>query len=347
MRVAVVTSSPPLIEGGHLVIARALVTALRAEGHDADVVVTPQNPFGHQASAYVATWLTDVRSSDGKAIDRVISLRYPSYAVRHPHHVCWLNHTMREYYDLWERFSVTLSPEGRFKESIRRRIIQKTDRYLLTRNVRRVFVQSRTIQDRLRIWPALKTRILYPPAPQRSYRCDEYGDYIFMVSRLTLLKRADLLIRALALPAAAGIRAVIAGDGDEYGPLRQLIANLKLGDRVSLEGRLTEEQLLMHLARCRAVCFPPIEEDYGFVTVEAFASQKAVITCRDSGGPAELVIDGEHGFVSEPTPDALADALRKIMKSRDLAERLGRQAHEKGAQLTWPETVRTLLAVDS
>jgi len=241
--------------------------------------------------------------------------------------------------------STTIS--GRFKESIRRRIIQKTDRYLLTRNVRRVFVQSRTIQDRLRIWPALKTRILYPPAPQRSYRCDEYGDYIFMVSRLTLLKRADLLIRALGLPAAAGIRAVIAGDGDEYGPLRQLIANLKLGDRVSLEGRLTEEQLLMHLARCRAVCFPPIEEDYGFVTVEAFASQKAVITCRDSGGPAELVIDGEHGFVSEPTPDALADALRKIMKSRDLAERLGRQAHEKGAQLTWPETVRTLLAVDS
>jgi hypothetical protein len=35
------------------------------------------------------------------------------------------------------------------------------------------------------------------------------------------------------------------------------------------------------------------------------------------------------------------------MKSRDLAARLGRQAHEKGAQLTWPETVRTLLAVDS
>ena len=347
MRVAVVTSSPPLVEGGPLVIARALVTALRAEGHDADIVVTPQNPFGHQTSAYIATWLTEVRSSDGKPIDRVISLRYPSYAVRHPHHVCWLNHTMREYYDLWDRFSATLSPEGRFKESLRRKLIHQTDRFLLTRNVRRVFVQSRTIQDRLRMWRSLKTQILYPPAPQRNYRCDEYGDYIFMASRLTLLKRADLLVRALALPAAAGIRAVIAGEGDEYGPLAQLITNLKLGDRVTLTGRLSDEQLVTHLARCRAVCFPPRDEDYGFVTVEAFASRKPVITCRDSGGPAELVIDGEHGFVSEPTADALADALRKIMKSRDLAERLGGQAHEKGAQLTWSATVRTLLAVDS
>jgi glycosyltransferase involved in cell wall biosynthesis len=168
-----------------------------------------------------------------------------------------------------------------------------------------------------------------------------------MASRLTLLKRADLLVRALALPAAAGIRAVIAGEGDEHGPLEQLIANLKLGDRVTLAGRLTEEELVTHLACCRAVCFPPRDEDYGFVTVEAFASRKPVITCRDSGGPAELVIDGEQGFVSEPTADALADALRKIMKSRDLAERLGRQAYEKGAQLTWPATVRTLLAVDS
>jgi glycosyltransferase involved in cell wall biosynthesis len=51
--------------------------------------------------------------------------------------------------------------------------------------------------------------------------------------------------------------------------------------------------------------FPPLQEDYGFVTVEAFASRKAVITCRDSGGPAELVQDGVSGFVCEPTPASL------------------------------------------
>ena len=56
-RIAVVTSSPPMVEGGHMVIARSLVQALRDAGHAAEIVVTPQNRFGRQASAYIATWL--------------------------------------------------------------------------------------------------------------------------------------------------------------------------------------------------------------------------------------------------------------------------------------------------
>ena len=68
-RIAVVTSSPPMVEGGHMVIARSLVQALREAGHDADIVVTPQNRFGRQASAYLATWLTDV-GIDRRAADR-------------------------------------------------------------------------------------------------------------------------------------------------------------------------------------------------------------------------------------------------------------------------------------
>lgn len=345
-RIAVVTSSPPMAEGGHMVIARALVQALRDAGHDAHTVVTPQNRFGHQASAYVATWLTDVTFSDGHPIDQVISLRYPSYAVRHPRHVCWLNHTMREYYDLWPRFSVMLSPQGRLKERVRRSLIHRADRHLLTRNVTRLFVQSRTIQERLRIWPELQSTVLYPPAPQRPYRCDEYGDYIFMVSRLTALKRADLLIQALATPAAAGIKAVIAGEGEEQDRLQKLIERLGLASRVSLSGRLTEPALLEHLARCRAVCFPPSQEDYGFVTVEAFASSKAVITCRDSGGPAELVRDGIQGFVCEPTAASLATALRQVMDDRTLAERMGAQAFAAGAKLSWDHAVRRLTSVN-
>jgi glycosyltransferase involved in cell wall biosynthesis len=329
-----------------MVIARSLAMAIRAEGHDADVVVTPQNRFGRQASAYIATWLTDIAASDARPIDQVISLRYPSYAVRHRNHVCWLNHTMREYYDLWERFSATLSPQGRLKEIIRRQLIHQTDRYLLTRNVKRLFVQSRTIQERFSMWPTLHSRVLYPPAPPRDYRCEEYGDYIFVVSRLTPLKRVDLVVRALAEPDAAGIRAVIAGEGEERRPLEQLVSTLGLADRVTLTGRLSEPEVLGHLARCRAVCFPPLLEDYGFVTVEAFASRKAVITCRDSGGPAELVGDGQHGLVCEPAPVALAGALRRLMDDRALAERLGAQAHARGAELTWPDTVRALLAVN-
>ena len=192
--VAVVTSAPLFVEGGHLVIARSLVQALREEGHEAAMVLTPQNRFGRQGAAYLATWLTDVGLGDhNKAVDQVISLRYPSYAVRHPNHVVWLNHTMREYYDQWDSFSETLSWKGRIKEGTRRQLIHAADRYLLTKNVRKVYTQSRTISARLQRWGGIASEALYPPPPQRAYRCDGYGDYIFAVSRLAPLKRLSLL----------------------------------------------------------------------------------------------------------------------------------------------------------
>ncbi len=344
-RIAVVTSSPPFSEGGHLVIARSLVQALRAEGHEADLVITPQNRFGRQAAAYRATWLTDVGvTGDDRPIHQVISLRFPSYAVRHPVHVSWLNHTMREYYDQWPRFSAPLSWKGRLKERVRRRLIRTADRYLLGR-VRRLYVQSRTIGRRLEDTLGLRSEVLYPPAPQRAYRLDEYGDYLFAVSRLTPLKRIDLLIEALSEPEARGVKCVIAGDGEERRSLEHLIAERGLGGRVILAGRIDDRQLVDHLARCRAVCFPPFDEDYGLVTMEAFSSSKGVITCQDSGGVSELVVDGESGLVVEPSPAALAQAIRSVFDDSELARRLGSGAAERAAGATWHNTVSKLVVV--
>ena len=345
MNIVVVTSAPLFVEGGHLVIARALVQALREEGHEATMVLTPQNRFGRQGAAYLATWFTDVGLGDhNKTVDQVISLRYPSYAVRHRNHVVWLNHTMREYYDQWDRFSETLSWKGRIKEGTRRKLIHAADRYLLTKNVRKVYTQSHTISARLQRWGGIPSEPLYPPPPQRAYRCEGYGDYIFAVSRLAPLKRLSLLIEALANPEAAGIRCIIAGEGEEHQVLEHAIVTRGLSSRVKLIGRIDDRQMLDHLAKCRAVCFPPYDEDYGFVTVEAFASRKPVVTCTDSGGPAELVVDGVTGKLCAPRPEALAVALRELMDDPQLAERMGHAALEQVSDITWSRAVNRLLS---
>ena len=107
---AVVTSSPPGVEGGHLVIARAIVAAAQAAGHEPNLVITPDFGFGRSPSTYARELAHGcIEWQIGRPVDQVISLRYPSYAVRHPSHICWLNHTMREYYDLWPRFSGSIS----------------------------------------------------------------------------------------------------------------------------------------------------------------------------------------------------------------------------------------------
>ncbi len=342
---AVVTSSPPEVEGGHLVIARSIVSAAREAGHDARLVVTPDYGFGRAAASYWATWRTDVGRVDGVRIDQVISLRYPSYAVRHPAHVCWLNHTMREYYDLWPRFAMSLSRKNRVKEGVRRTLLRATDAWLLTRNVTKLLAQSRTIQRRLIDELGIRPDVLWPPPPPRAYRCDEYGGYIFAVSRLNALKRIDLLVRALAEPAGRGVKAVVAGEGEERANLERLASDLGVADRVRFLGRVDDDAMLGHLARCRAVCFTPLAEDYGFVTVEAFASRKAVITCSDSGGPTELVRDEATGLVSEPTPAALALALARMSDDAAFAERVGARAAEQAAAMTWAAAMKQLVIV--
>jgi glycosyltransferase involved in cell wall biosynthesis len=343
-RIAVVTSSPPFVEGGHLVIARALVRALNESGHQGDLVVTASNRFSRQPSSYMANWLTDVGvTGSGEPIDQVISLRFPSYAVRHERHACWLNHPMREYYDLWENFERQLSTRGLIKERFRRAVIRRVDTYLFKNNVTKLFAQSKTIQDRLTRFNGVASEVVYPPAPHRDYRCEGYGDFILVYSRLAPLKRIELVVRALATPEAAGVRCVIVGDGEEGPRLKQLAKDLGVEARAQFVGRVSDEELTKYLAACRAVCFVPLDEDFGMVTVEAFASSKAVVTATDSGAPVELVQSGATGYVVSPEPAAIGRALAELMSDASLAERLGQGAAARAATLTWAKTVERLV----
>jgi len=343
-RVLVVTSGALFVRGGHLTIAEETAAAIRRGGHLAEVVVTPQNRFGRQLSAYLATWLTDVgETADGKKVDQVISLRFPSYAVRHPRHLCWLNHRMREYYDLWERFVRGLGRKGRLKESVRRQVFHTLDRWLLTRNVTRLVAQSRTIQARLRRFGGIRSELLYPPPPERPYRTDGYGDYVFAVSRLHPLKRLDLLVEAAARAKDRSLSFKIAGEGEDETRLRDRIRELGLEGRVELLGVVSDAQLVDHYARCRAVYFAPWNEDYGFVTLEAFRSGKAVVTAADSGGPAELVRHGDNGLVAEPTAESVAAQIDALGADRGLAERLGQAARRDADAHRWERVVEELL----
>src|SRR6185436_3425936 len=149
-RILVVTSSAPFVRGGHMVIAEETVAALQRAGHEAEIFETPTNRFGRQFDAYEATRLTDVsEGADGRPIDQIITMRYPAFALRHPKHVCWLTHTMREYYDLWDSIIQGFGRKGRLKETVRRFFPHRLDRRLLSQNVTKLFTISQTVTNRL------------------------------------------------------------------------------------------------------------------------------------------------------------------------------------------------------
>ena len=79
------------------------------------------------------------------------------------------------------------------------------------------------------------------------------------------------------------------------------------------ELRIGEEELASLFARCLAVYYAPVDEDFGMVPYEAFMAQKPVVTTRDAGAPLDVVRDRVTGLVTEPRAEALAVAFRFLL----------------------------------
>src|SRR5204862_2430967 len=62
--------------------------------------------------------------------------------------------------------------------------------------------------------------------------------------------------------------------------LEQTATESGVADRVTFAGGVDERTLVDLYAGARAVVFPPFDEDYGYVTLEAFLARKPVITTR-------------------------------------------------------------------
>src|SRR5207248_706822 len=126
------------------------------------------------------------------------------------------------------------------------------------------------------------------------------------------------IIRALA-HTGGGVRLVIVGQGPQQPQLAALAASLALDPRVTWTGAIDDDRLADLYAGALAVVFPPYDEDYGYITLEAMLARKPVVTTTDSGGPLEFVEDGVTGLVAAPEPEALGAAIARLAGDRRLA----------------------------
>jgi glycosyltransferase involved in cell wall biosynthesis len=162
------------------------------------------------------------------------------------------------------------------------------------------------------------------------------------VSRLEKAKRVDLAIDAM-LHVDPSIKLLVAGDGASRQDLQRQIVERGLSDRVTLLGRVSDEEIITLYSGALAILFAPYQEDYGYVTLEAFLSSKPVITATDSGGPLEFITDGVSGLVREPTPEALGAAVRELAANRARAAELGAEGKKVAEAITWEGVVEKLV----
>jgi glycosyltransferase involved in cell wall biosynthesis len=141
----------------------------------------------------------------------------------------------------------------------------------------------------------------------------------------------------------SGARLKIAGTGPLAGELRKQIEGLGVADRVELLGFVSAEELIALYAGARAAYYAPLNEDYGYVTVESFLSGKPVVTTSDAGGVLEFVTAGETGVIAEPTPEAIAAAVDTLWSWPEARLReMGEAGRARVADISWDAVIDRL-----
>lgn len=347
MRILITTAQTPFVRGGAELHAESLQRALTVAGHEADIVSVPFKwyPPARIVEHMLAMRLFDLTEVMGNQVDQVIGLKFPAYLIPHPHKVLWILHQLRDAYDLWDTPMGALHrhPDGL---SVRD-AVRHADRHLVG-EAKAVFANSGNVANRLSSFCGIRATPLYHPPPNAElfYRGPATGD-IFFPSRLTQIKRQELVLEALALTSSAvRVRFAGAADHEPYADeLKKRTAELGLADRVTWLGAISDEQKREEYADSLAVLYPPRDEDYGYITLEAMLSGKAVVTCQDSGGPLEFVRQRQTGLVAEPTPAGLAAALDEVWESRGAVQDWGAAGRDQYASLGihWPGVVERLL----
>lgn len=334
MDICVCGAQVPFMRGGAELHMENLVDELQRAGHRAELVRLPSAWDQERLFEAALAWrLVPIHA------DLVIATNFPSYFVRHPNKVVWLFHQHRAAYDgvgtPWSDFDL----DDRSLEA-QRQLVDWDTRVL--EEARTLFATSGVVADRLARFNGLAAEPLpHPPPLHDRLRSGAFGDYVFCAARLEGNKRPDLMVEALA-HVGSGTRLELAGTGALGDTLAASARRLGVSDRLTLLGFVDDERLIERFAGALAVVYPPIDEDYGYVTLQAFRAGKPVITAADSGGVLEWVEDGVTGFVTDGTPEGIGEAIDHLAHDRALAEKMGAAARERVAHLSWTPVIARL-----
>lgn len=315
----------PFLYGGAEFLADSLCIRLKEYGYQAQVVTYPFNwvPKENILASISAVCLSRLENTD-----MVIALKFPAYYINHPNKKLWLLHQFRQAYDLHGTEYGMFDANNADDRAIRQSIIDMDNRYLKPLEGR-IFTNSHVVSERLRHFNGIESEILYPPLMDASLYSitGEYGDYIFYPSRVNYSKRQHVAVEAMRYT-KSDVKLVIAGKGDSPSDERlllELIEKYQLQNKVTYLNRFISEQEKVDLfqAALGGIYIPYDEDSYGYVTLEGFQAGKAMISCTDAGGTDVVVKDGITGYMTEPTPQAIAEAMDKLYLNKKKAKEMG------------------------
>ena len=346
--ILICTTQVPFTRGGAESHVEGLRCALLEAGYRAEIVALPFKwyPPGEIMRGALAWRMLDVTAANGQPVDLVIGMKFPAYLVAHERKVLWILHQHRSAYNLWGTPFDDLST---YPEGVRvREWIKHCDETFIP-DARKVFANSKAVADRLKRYNNIDSEPLYHPPPlANQLRTGEQGDYVFYPSRLEPQKRQELLIEA-AQHLRSPLKVVLAGGSGNLKHYEELIKKNGVGNRVTIRGFVSEEEMVELYANALGVCYLPFDEDYGYVTLEGMLAAKPLVVTRDGGGAAEFIEHERDGLIVEPDPRAIAEALDRLHNDRAGALQWGSRARDKIIELdlSWQRVVERLISAAS
>lgn len=340
-RILILNVQVPFVHGGQDVLVNSLAKELKNREHDVDMVSLPYSAEPKETLIeQIALWRSlNLERFGGKDVDLVIPTKFPSYFTKHPKKSLWLVHQHRAIYDLYASAYSDFSDDPRDEEL--RNMLVEADKIAIN-ECKFISGISQNVIKRLKDFNGItNSKTLYPPLSLgNKYYSGESQPYIISVARLCRIKRVDLMLKALP-QIHQHVKFKIVGKPDEPGIMEYLENEVKkhhLENRVEFLGRVSDEELLRLYANASAVFYGPHNEDYGYVTLEAMASSKPVVSCLDSGGVLEFLRHEENSLITHPTTDALASAFNRLIEYPEFAQQLGKRGRRDIEELGLLET---------
>lgn len=317
------------VTGGAELFAEDLVRNLKNKKIKVDIKYLP---FIHDTRENLIQSIVDVQTLDLSDYYGIIYTKFPSYTAQHPNSYLYLIHQYRQFYEFYEtRFS---SFGNNLSDESLRFLIYNMENKVLN-NILNKKAISKNVADRLSVYFDIQMDHIYIPPPfKKLYRSGDYGNYVLFVSRLEEDKRPHLFIDSFShLP--ENIRGIMVGDGSLRDKINMMIESRGLRHRIELKSNIDIKELVKLYQDSLCIVFCPFDEDYGFITLEAFMSKKPVITIEDSGGVLEFVDHGHNGFICKEDSSMIAEKIISLHNNKKLAYELGNTGYEKIKKISY------------
>ncbi len=222
-----------------------------------------------------------------------------------------------------------------FSKTFLEKIWKQWDREAARRCFKIVAI-SNVVKERVKKYYDCDADVIYPPVEvskiKNAKKVNRKENWFLYLGRVETYKGVDLAIRSSV---KAKVPLKIAGKGDHFEAMRELVKNLNAKGMVKFLGYVTEEQKINLLTRTKALIFPVKDEDFGIVPVEANAAGTPVIA-YSQGGVLETVSEENPKtgiFFKEYTVKKLAKILKEFNSQEYNPDNCRKQADNFAAEI--------------